>query len=55
MRDGVSTLLLYLAAGVVYVVTGVLFVEFMFTSVVAIAYLLLAVWLLPATVRRLRR
>ena len=55
MREGVGTLLVYLAAGVVYVVTGVLFVEFMLSSVIAIAYLLLAVWLVPATVRRLRR
>ncbi len=50
----VRTFLLYFAAFVVYVVVGVLVPEFMFTSVVAIAYVLIAVWLFPALVRRVR-
>jgi hypothetical protein len=48
------TLALYLAAGALYVVIGVAVPEFMFSSVVGIAYLLVAVWLVPALVARLR-
>jgi uncharacterized membrane protein (DUF485 family) len=47
-------LALYLAAGVVYVGVGVAVPEFLFAWVVAAAYLLVAVWLLPELVRRLR-
>jgi len=53
--EGRGTVLLYAGAALVYVVVGVLFTEFMLTSVVAVAYLLVAVWLLPALVRRVRR
>ena len=53
-RASLRTLALYLAAGVVYVAIGVLVPEFMFSSVVGIAYLLVAVWLVPALVARLR-
>jgi hypothetical protein len=42
----------YFAAFVVYVVIGVLVPEFMFASVVGIAYVLVATWLVPALVRR---
>ena len=45
----------YLAAGVVYVAIGLAVPAFLFSWVVAAAYLLLVFWLLPAGVRRLRR
>jgi hypothetical protein len=53
-RAAVRTLRLYLAAFVVYVVVGVLVPEFMFTSVVGIAYVLVAVWIVPSLLARLR-
>ena len=45
----------YLAAGVVYVAIGVFFPAFLFSWVVAAAYLLLVMWGLPALVRRVFR
>jgi uncharacterized membrane protein (DUF485 family) len=45
----------YVLAGVVYVAIGVAFPDFLFSWVVAAAYLLVAIWLVPAGVRRLRR
>jgi membrane protein implicated in regulation of membrane protease activity len=42
----------YLVAGVVYVVLGLAFPSFLFSWVVAAAYLLVAIWLVPAGVRR---
>ena len=48
------TLALYLAAGVVYVAIGVAYPGFLYSSVVAAAYLVVAVWLIPEGVRRLR-
>ena len=45
----------YLVAGVVYVAIGVVFPDFLFSWVVAAAYLLLVMWLLPALVRRALR
>jgi len=58
LRDGLAAgrreLALYLAAGVLYVVIGVAFPEFLFSWVVAAGYLLLSVVVLPALVRRLR-
>jgi hypothetical protein len=50
----VRTLLLYAGAGVVYIVAGIFNTNFLLPSVGALAYLLVAVWLLPALVRRLR-
>jgi hypothetical protein len=50
----VRTLALYVGAGVVYIVAGVFNTDLMLASVGALAYLLVAVWLLPALVRRLR-
>ena len=46
---------LYLVAGVVYVAIGVRFPAFLFSWVVAAAYLLVVVWLVPAALRRLLR
>lgn len=45
----------YVAAGVVYVAIGVAFPDFLLSWVVAAAYLLAVMWLLPALVRRARR
>ena len=42
----------YAAAGALYVLIGVTYVDFLFTFVVALAYLLVVVWLVPAGVRR---
>lgn len=47
-------LALYLAAGAVYVVLGVAVPELLFSWVEGAAFLLIAVWLLPALVTRLR-
>ena len=48
------TLLLYLGAAVLYIVVGVLYVDFMLSVFVAAAYLLVAAWLVPEAIRRLR-
>ena len=48
------TLALYVAAGVVYVAIGVAFPGFLYSSVVAAAYLVVAVWAIPEAIRRLR-
>ena len=59
LREGLATgrreLALYVTAGVVYVAIGVNFPEFLFSWVVATAYLLVCVVALPAIVRRLTR
>ena len=47
------TLLVYLSAAAVYILVGVFVVEFMLSFVVAAAYLLIAVWLVPEAIRRL--
>ena len=43
----------YGIAGVVYVGIGIVVPAFLFSWVVAAAYLLVAMWLVPAAVRRL--
>jgi multidrug efflux pump subunit AcrB len=48
-----TTLALYLAAAAVYVVLGVVFPELLLSWIVGVAYLLAAVWLIPALARRL--
>jgi hypothetical protein len=45
----------YVAASAVYVAIGVLFTDFLFSFFVALVYLLLAAWLVPAGVRRIWR
>jgi hypothetical protein len=47
------TLLVYLSAAIVYIVVGVFFVDFMLSVVIAVAYLFVAAWLVPAAIRRL--
>jgi hypothetical protein len=45
----------YCAAAAVYIVIGVAYNDFLLSVVVGMGYLVLAAWLLPAAVRRLRR
>jgi uncharacterized membrane protein (DUF485 family) len=47
-------LTLYLVAGAVYIALGVAVPELLFSWVEAAVYLLVAVWLLPALVKRVR-
>jgi hypothetical protein len=51
----VRALVPYLAAGAVYIGIGVAHPTFLLSWVVGAAYLLLAVWALPALVRRALR
>ncbi len=48
-----QTLVIYGIAAAVYIAIGVAFVDFMFSLVVAVVYLLIAAWLVPAGIRRL--
>jgi hypothetical protein len=54
VRPPPTELALYLAAGAVYVGLGVAVPELLFSWVEGAAFLLIAVWLLPALVTRLR-
>lgn len=47
-------LALYVAAGVVYLAIGVAFPNFLLAWPVGAAYLLVAVWLVPVLMRRLK-
>jgi hypothetical protein len=47
-------LALYLAAGVAYVALGIAVPELLFSWVEGAAFLLIAVWLLPALLERIR-
>jgi hypothetical protein len=44
----------YVAAAALYIGIGLLWVPFLFNVVVAMAYLVAVVWLVPAAVRRAR-
>jgi hypothetical protein len=50
----VRELALYFAAGAVYIAVGVAVPEVLFAWIACAVYLLLAVWVLPEIVRRLR-
>jgi hypothetical protein len=52
-RGRLETLAIYGVAAAVYITIGVFFTDFMFSMVVAMGYLLIAVWLVPAALRRL--
>jgi hypothetical protein len=52
-RGRLETLAIYGVAAVVYITIGVFFTDFMLSIVVAMGYLLIAVWLVPAALRRL--
>jgi hypothetical protein len=45
----------YCAAAAVYITVGVAYNDFLLSVIVGMGYLVLAVWLVPAVVRRLRR
>jgi hypothetical protein len=45
----------YCLAALVYIAIGVAVTDFLFSVVVAIAYLVVAAWLVPTMVRRLLR
>jgi hypothetical protein len=49
-----TELRLYLVAGVVYIALGVAVPELLFSWIEAAVYLLIAVWILPALLERLR-
>jgi hypothetical protein len=50
----VRTLLVYVGAAFVYIVVGVMYVDFMLSVIVAAGYLVIAAWLVPEAIRRLR-
>jgi len=52
-RRQLAVALGYAAASAVYVAIGVWFTDFLLSFFVGLVYLLLAVWLVPAGVRRL--
>jgi hypothetical protein len=54
MQPGARTLAAYLAAAAVYVALGVILPELLLSWIVGVAYLLVAVWLVPAVARRVR-
>jgi hypothetical protein len=49
------TLAVWATAAAAYVTIGVFAVDFLLSVFVAIAYLLVTTWLVPAAIRRLRR
>jgi hypothetical protein len=53
LRPVNRTLVVWGTAAVVYIAIGVFFTDFMLSLVIAIGYLLLATWLIPAGLRRL--
>lgn len=53
-RALLRTSALYLGAGASYVAIGVFFTPFMLSWIIAFAWLLLWVWVVPAVARRLR-
>jgi hypothetical protein len=55
VREGRETLVLYLVGAAIYIAIGVVFVDFLLASAVALGYLLVVVWILPALVRRFLR
>lgn len=51
-RGATQTLVVYGLAAVIYITIGVFFVDLMLSVIVAMGYLLLATWLVPAAIRR---
>jgi hypothetical protein len=51
-RGATQTLVVYGLAAVIYITIGVFFVDLMLSVIVAMGYLLLAAWLVPAAIRR---
>jgi hypothetical protein len=53
-RSQLRTLGVYVVAGVIYITIGLIEIDFILASIVALAYLLIAIWLVPAAFRKLR-
>lgn len=53
-RPCTGRIALYLGAAVLYIVIGVFVTDFLLSVFVAAGYLMLATWLIPAGLRRLR-
>jgi hypothetical protein len=53
-RSDLPTLLLYLFAAALYVGIGLITTDFLLSMPIALGYLLIVVWLVPALVRKLR-
>jgi hypothetical protein len=53
-RSQLPGFLVYVAAAVPYIVIGVIVNDFLLSPIVAFAYLLLVVWLIPAVMKRRR-
>ncbi len=51
-RGEIQTLVTYGLAAAIYITAGVFFTDFMLSVFVAMAYLLVAAWLVPAAIRR---
>jgi hypothetical protein len=45
----------YCLAAAIYIVIGVVYLDFLLSVIVGIGYLVVAAWFVPAAVRRLRR
>lgn len=52
MRVRSRELTVWALAAAIYIAVGVFFVDFMLSVVVAMGYVLLATWLVPAAIRR---
>jgi hypothetical protein len=53
-RSDMAAFAVYVAAAVVYIAIGVTVIDFLLSFWVAAGYLLVAAWIVPAFVRRLR-
>jgi hypothetical protein len=53
-RSDLPTLQLYLSAAGLYIGIGLITTDFLLSMPIALAYLLIVVWLVPALVRKLR-
>ena len=54
MRPAATTLAVYLVAAAVYIAIGLYDTNFLLSWPVAAVYLLVATWLIPAAIKRLR-
>jgi len=53
-RSDMAAFAVYVAAAVVYIAIGVTVIDFLLSFWVALGYLLIAAWIVPAFVRRVR-
>jgi len=52
-RDSALTFAVWATAAAVYIVVGVFVTDFLLSVLICLGYLLVAVWLVPAAIRRL--